>query len=247
MSMQLIIDVAARLMGDPACANTLFAEFDLQPDCVKLFISKGLSVGIVIGATIVKLPQIIGILRAGSARGVSLGSQLLEVVMYTGACLYNIHNGNSFGTWGEAFFQAIQALIICVLVMRFTGRTMAILALFAAYGGALALVFSGTVPQGTLTTALTALQGLSIPITVTSRALSIWQVVAEKATGELSVISSFLMLAGACARVFTTMTLVKDQLIMLSFAVGAFMNFCVLTLFFIYPKVNDKEKAAKKE
>ena len=47
-----IIDVAARLMGDPACANTLFAEFDLQPDCVKLFISKGLSVGIVIGATI---------------------------------------------------------------------------------------------------------------------------------------------------------------------------------------------------
>ena len=56
------------LMGNPACTLAITSLDFNQPDCFKLAISKGLSLGIVLGALVVKVPQIVSILRAQSVK-----------------------------------------------------------------------------------------------------------------------------------------------------------------------------------
>ena len=106
MSFQTLIDqVEARLLTPlvgAKCANRL-AQFDLHAkDCIKLFISKGLGIGIVTGSSILKVPQILKIVSAGSARGVSFVGYLLETLSFAISLAYNYRGGNPFSTYGES-------------------------------------------------------------------------------------------------------------------------------------------------
>ncbi len=50
--------------------------------CIALLVSKMLGYAILLGSLIVKLPQIVKIMGAKSAKGISLSSVLLELVVY---------------------------------------------------------------------------------------------------------------------------------------------------------------------
>lgn len=54
-------------------------QFKLTKHCVSLIISKGLSLGIILGGVLVKVPQIIKIIKNSSAEGISLASCYSEV------------------------------------------------------------------------------------------------------------------------------------------------------------------------
>ena len=60
----------------PVCYSTIVTKFDLSssPECTQLAVSKAIGVAIVGLSTVVKVPQIIKLLRSGSARGVSFTS-----------------------------------------------------------------------------------------------------------------------------------------------------------------------------
>ena len=49
-------------------------------ECLKLALSKVLGLGMVAGGAILKLPQILTVVRSGSARGLSLSSYVLDTV-----------------------------------------------------------------------------------------------------------------------------------------------------------------------
>lgn len=46
--------------------------------CLKLAVSKGLGLAMVAGGAILKLPQIVTVVKSGSARGLSLSSYVLD-------------------------------------------------------------------------------------------------------------------------------------------------------------------------
>ena len=88
------------------CAHRLRV---LDPDalpCLKLLISKCLGLGIILGGTILKVPQIVKIVRAGKADGVSFLSYLLETAAYAISLAYNYRSGNPFSTYGESEYNS---------------------------------------------------------------------------------------------------------------------------------------------
>ncbi|XP_059126963.1 mannose-P-dolichol utilization defect 1 protein isoform X3 [Peromyscus eremicus] len=79
------------------CYDQLFVQWDLlHVPCLKILLSKGLGLGIVAGSLLVKLPQILKILGAKSAEGLSLQSVMLELVALTGTVVYSIANNFPF-------------------------------------------------------------------------------------------------------------------------------------------------------
>jgi PQ loop repeat len=55
------------------CYNS-FLSFTIVESCVKSLISKTLSMGVLAGSLLFKLPQILNILKSASAEGISYGS-----------------------------------------------------------------------------------------------------------------------------------------------------------------------------
>src|ERR1700744_4411969 len=102
-------DFAVSLLGGP-CHSALLLDLDFasHPECVSLAISKGLGIGIITAASIVKVPQIIKLVKSGSSEGLSFTSYFLETASFVITLAYNIRNGFPFSTYGEISLIAIQ-------------------------------------------------------------------------------------------------------------------------------------------
>lgn len=137
---------AIALIG-PKCYNTLVYDFNITDvDCLKYALSKGLGFGIVLGGSIVKIPQvtplarpeltrqIMKIVRSHSARGLSLSayvrsllalwmllkSKILETASYAISLAYASRSHFPFSTYGENFFITIQNIIITLMILFYT-------------------------------------------------------------------------------------------------------------------------------
>ena len=122
-------------MLGPDCYKSLILDIDIQDTkCLKLAISKTLGIATVAGSSIVKLPQILKLLSSQSAAGISFLSYALETCSFLITLIYNARNGFPFSTYGETALIAVQNVVICLLVLRFTGQTV----LAAGFLGALA-------------------------------------------------------------------------------------------------------------
>ena len=84
-----------------------------------------------VGASIVKVPQIIKIISNKSTYGVSFSSVVLEEINSIAAFAYNIYRGNPFSIYGETLLIAYQMLLIEALFIIFDRerRTKALLLL----------------------------------------------------------------------------------------------------------------------
>lgn len=69
------------------------------------------------GGSIVKLPQIVKIVRGKSARGLSLASYLLDTGSLVITVAYNIRHEFPWSTYGENVFLLLQN-VSCVRTLR---------------------------------------------------------------------------------------------------------------------------------
>ncbi|XP_043540622.1 mannose-P-dolichol utilization defect 1 protein-like, partial [Chiloscyllium plagiosum] len=91
--------------------------------CLKLLLSKVLGLSIIAGSVMVKLPQILKIVRAQSTEGLNFNSILLEMLAITGTMVYGMRNYFPFSSWGEALFLMLQTLTIGFLILHYSGQT----------------------------------------------------------------------------------------------------------------------------
>jgi mannose-P-dolichol utilization defect protein 1 len=160
-----------------------------SPACSKLAISKGLGIGIVGVSAIVKVPQLIKLLRSGSARGVSFTSYALETAAYTITLAYNYRSGNPFSTYGEIAVLAVQNVMIAVLVLVLTSRRNMAAAFVVALSSAGYALFD---PALVSNEHLALCQAATIPLSLASKVPQIWTIVRERSTGQLSAFSVWL-------------------------------------------------------
>ncbi|KAK6533802.1 hypothetical protein TWF694_002731 [Orbilia ellipsospora] len=225
-----IRNLGISLIGDH-CYTSLIENIDVTDvACIKLGISKGLGIGIIAAASIVKVPQILKILNSQSAAGLSLLSTLLETDAYAISIAYNFRNGFPFSTFGETALIVVQNLVIAVLILHFTNRGAYAGALVAGFAAAAYALFS---PNVVSEKTMTLLQASTIPIGLASKVPQIYTIWKEGSTGQLSAFAVFNFLAGSLARVFTTLQEVDDPLILWSFLGGAILN-AVLAAQMIY-------------
>ena len=193
----------------------------LEPECLKLGISKGLGLGIVVAGSIVKLPQLIKLINAKSGTGLSATGYILETISYIVTLAYNVRLRFPFSTYGETAFIAIQNLIILTLIFHYAKKDVYAL---GAIGIAIASSYALFNPKLVSYNDLKVLQGLSIPLSLASKLPQIYTIYINSSTGQLSAFTIFNYLAGSLARVFTTVTEVNDRMIFWGFILAALLN-----------------------
>ncbi|KAG9274247.1 mannose-P-dolichol utilization defect 1 protein [Astyanax mexicanus] len=214
-------DVLVNYLMPEKCYDEFFLNFNfLHVECLKIIISKGLGIGIILGSVLVKLPQILKLIGAKSAEGLSFNSVLLELFAITGTMAYSIANNFPFSAWGEALFLMLQTVAIGFLIQHYSGSTVKGLGFLVMYFGLVAVILSPVTPMSVVT----AMQASNMPAIVIGRLIQAGTNYRNGHTGQLSAISVFLLFGGSLARIFTTVQETGDSLMALTYIISSSCN-----------------------
>jgi len=197
-------------------------------ECLKYSLSKGLGIGIVVGGSIMKVPQILLIVNGHSARGLSLTAYNLETLSYAITLVYSFRHEFPFSTYGENFFLTIQNILITLLIVYYTpsraltgkGDNKYQSLLFTLFSTLASVVGLYLMP----TNVLSLLQITTLPLSLFSKLPQIRQNLRSQSTGQLSAFAVISQIAGCLARLFTTATEVGDSLLSAGFALALILN-----------------------
>ncbi|KAH0835990.1 hypothetical protein AYO21_06846 [Fonsecaea monophora] len=218
-----INDLAINLLGE-SCHSALLLDLDFasHPECVSLAISKALGIVIITAASVVKVPQIIKLVKSQSSEGLSFTSYLLETTSFVISLAYNMRNGFPFSTYGETALIAIQDVVISVLILVYSKKSAQAGAFLAAFGSAVyALMVSDTLVSNAQMTSLQAGAGA---LSIASKLPQILTIYSQGGTGQLSAFAVFNYLFGSLSRIYTTIQEVDDKLILYGFIAGFALN-----------------------
>ncbi|XP_060791655.1 mannose-P-dolichol utilization defect 1b [Neoarius graeffei] len=214
-------DILVNYLMPEKCYDEFFLNFNfLHVDCLKMVISKGLGIGIILGSVLVKLPQILKLIGAKSAEGLSFKSVLLELLAITGTMAYSIAKSFPFSAWGEALFLMLQTVTIGFLIQHYKGSTVKGLGFLVIYFGLVAVLISPLTPMSVVTT----MQASNMPAIIVGRLIQAGTNYKNGHTGQLSAISVFLLFAGSLARIFTSVQETGDFLMALSYVISSCCN-----------------------
>eukprot|EP01026_Neomeris_dumetosa_P000165 TRINITY_DN10042_c0_g1_i5.p1 TRINITY_DN10042_c0_g1~~TRINITY_DN10042_c0_g1_i5.p1 ORF type:complete len:155 (+),score=11.77 TRINITY_DN10042_c0_g1_i5:76-540(+) len=101
------------------CIGSVVAGQLPPMDVLSLLISKGLGYAILVGASIVKIPQIVAIMSSGSAEGLSALSFELEIIGYSIGASYGYLKGLPINTYGEAIAIQLQNIYLLLMVYQY--------------------------------------------------------------------------------------------------------------------------------
>ncbi|KDQ51239.1 hypothetical protein JAAARDRAFT_81529 [Jaapia argillacea MUCL 33604] len=238
-----IKDLGVSIVGQK-CYTSLVENLNIEDvECLKYSLSKGLGLGIVVGGSIMKVPQLLLILSAKSARGLSLPAYVLETLSYAITLVYSQRNDFPFSTYGENLFLTIQNAIITLLIVFYQPSRRQTNKPAQVAGAAVAMVASGfalyLLPKDTLALCQVA----TLPLSLFSKLPQIIQNNRAQSTGQLSAFAVISQIAGCLARLFTTATEVGDIIVTAGFALALLLN-CVLgaQLWMYWGKVENEEK-----
>ncbi|KAM8881550.1 mannose-P-dolichol utilization defect 1b [Synchiropus picturatus] len=204
-----------------SCYDEFFLHFNLlDVPCLKILLSKGLGIGIILGSVMVKLPQILKLIGARSAEGLSFNSILLELLAITGTMAYSIAKQFPFSAWGEALFLMLQTVTIGFLIQHYSGKTTRGVMFVFVYMGLLVLLLSPVTPLSVVTT----MQASNMPAIIIGRLIQAATNFRNGHTGQLSAISVFLLFAGSLARIFTSLQETGDTLMALTYVISSSCN-----------------------
>ncbi|KAI8637660.1 hypothetical protein BD408DRAFT_47246 [Parasitella parasitica] len=239
----ILREPAVELIGEK-CYVSLIENLNIHDvDCIKYAVSKGLGLGIVLGGSIVKVPQILTILKRKSAEGLSLASFLLEALSYSITLSYNMRQGNPFSTYGEIMFIYIQNIIIASLIFYFGQQpTKMVAALIGLLSVFWALNNAALVPP----VVMSSLFAATIPLNLAAKVPQIYTNFKNKSTGQLSVFTVVNYFVGSSIRVFTTITEIDDPIMLFGGLLASSFNALLLLQVILYWNNNPAKKGHSK-
>lgn len=200
-----------------------------------------------LGGVVVKLPQIIAILRTRTVKGFSEVSLATEFLACLSLCAYNMLVGNPFKTWGEMSLIAIQCAVQIALFWTLSSEQ---LSMAPRVTGTLAVASTCVfLWMGLLPAAL--LPALGLMPTVLGAAARVPQIILnhrQKHTGNNSVITWGMSLAGNVIRVITTLAAVNDLISLVGHVSALVLNLTlVLQILAYWFRTNEVVWAQKKD
>jgi mannose-P-dolichol utilization defect protein 1 len=179
------------------------------------------------------------VLRAQSARGLSLTAYVLETFSYAISLAYSSRNGFPFSTYGENFFLTVQNVFITFLIILYnTSSPQPLTAAPNPTGRLITAVLTTLVVGFALfaapSSALAAAQLGTIPLSLFSKLPQIAQNHRARSTGQLSAFAVISQVAGCAARLFTTAQEVNDPLVAAGFALAFALNIVVGAQMYAY-------------
>jgi mannose-P-dolichol utilization defect protein 1 len=208
-------------------------------DCISITISKILGYGIILGALLVKIPQVFNIMKAKSADGLLLSMFYLEILMYMISGSYNKHLGSPFSTYGENFALLAQNIIIVFFAWKYSDHTSTSSKLLLSVGMTsmfLYLIWDNELPEYLWT----SLMNLQFVMIIMSRVPQIKQNFETKSTGHLSIITFVMNAVGNMARLFTLMKETTDSMSMTTAIISFVLNMTlVVQILMLWKSTNE--------
>ncbi|XP_070785960.1 mannose-P-dolichol utilization defect 1b [Enoplosus armatus] len=227
-----------------SCYDEFFLNMNfLDVPCLKIVLSKGLGIGIILGSVLVKLPQILKLMGAKSAEGLSFKSVLLELLAISGTMAYSIANKFPFSAWGEALFLMLQTVTIGFLIQHYGGRSSRGLLFLVVYFGLLVLLLSPVTPMSVVT----SMQASNMPAVIIGRLIQAAANFRNGHTGQLSAVSVFLLFLGSLARIFTSLQETGDSLMALTYVISSTCNGVIALQVLYYWNSSPERKKKKKK
>ncbi|KAL3159542.1 hypothetical protein ABBQ38_009958 [Trebouxia sp. C0009 RCD-2024] len=214
---------------------------------LRALVSKALGYGIVAGASLLKLPQILGVLRSGSAAGLNLASFELENIGYSIHTAYGFILGLPFSAYGEAVIILLQNTLLLSIIYHYARAPLwrgVLMIILTAYGGY--FVLSGSATEKMVMSAYE----LNNFIFILARVPQIWSNYKAKDTGQLSLITAGMSTAGAVARIFTSIQEGAGLSMVRGFCIGGFLNLIITLQILCYARntqAQTRKLANKKE
>ena len=207
--------------------------------CVGKLISKVLSLAIIAGAGILKVPQILTIVKNKSVEGIVASSFYLEALALTATVVYSTLKGYPLTTYGESVIITGQVLILVWLLWTYskpTATTGFRIQCMVSYGAIVAsMLYLPEEFQPVLLTVGTVL-------TVSSRVSQIIANFRSGSSGQVSLITWALNSAGGAARIFTTLQEVNDPFVLAGFVLGFITSATLVFQVVLYSYILKKKK-----
>jgi mannose-P-dolichol utilization defect protein 1 len=212
------------ITASAAIAAPVVVEYSL-----KTVIAKSLGYMIGIGAMALYSPIIIKLLKTKDSKGYSIQTWIFSIFGIGTQILYQYKKGFHISTYVELLITVVQSIGILGLISKFNGKAVEYVTGMTAAAALAAFLFTAKIPAQVLSamqiTSIFACNYALIPQILLSFKT-------KKATW--SWITSGLSLTGCLLRIFTTLTLTKDPLVLTGFTIGAINNFSLLVQIYLY-------------
>lgn len=196
----------------------------------KDLVARTLGYVMAIGAMVVYTPLLIKIFKQGNSYGFSTTTWVFNVIGLTLSIAYPMKMGFPFSTYMELVSAAVQSVAILGLLSSYNN----VLLEYSMGIGILATLFIAfcrikNLPQSYL-------NGIQIGACIAANYASIPQIFLTFRSGKAtwSWISASMSLAGCVIRIFTTMRLTRDKLIILGYLIGVVTNIILLLQIIIF-------------
>lgn len=203
--------------------------------CLRQQLARVLGYGVVAGAALVKLPQLLRILQNRSAAGISVATYLVESFGYAYNLAYHYRAGYPFSTYGDFVLLGVQNCLIMALIFYFNNQWFP-LGLLTLSSYITATVVASWSQRAVPLAVLERLCSLNLAIVIGSRLPQILANARRKHTGSLSLATCLGLFGGATARVFTTMQQVQNHTILVGYLASAFLNGILVAQILMYRK-----------
>ncbi|KAK4878975.1 hypothetical protein RN001_007121 [Aquatica leii] len=235
-----LIKRASLIVLTPECYTEYFTNFNFfNTACFKTTLSKCLGVVLILGAVLVKVPQILKIYNSKSGAGINISSVSLDLSAITIFMSYSFVKGFPFTAWGDSFFLAVQTLIIAILVLYYSGSSSNAISYLIMYLIVCFVMMSGITPVGFLWT----LQGFNIPILLTGKLSQAYTNYKNGTTGQLSAVTLIMLFGGSFARIFTSIQETGDSMVILTYIMSSSANFVLVYQLWYYWNTSVAKKA----
>jgi mannose-P-dolichol utilization defect protein 1 len=213
-----------------------------ETDVLATLMSRILGLAIVLMSCIIKLPQIITLLRSKSAQGLSLTGFETELVAYTLTFSYGLHFSLPFSGYGESILMSAQDLVLLALIYKYAKTPFSHVATVVSfYMGGLAVLLSGQLGDEIMQ----ALSAASFVTIMFARIPQIYANFKNGNTGQLSIFSYIITVFGGSVRIFTSYQDNAGVTMVVGYIISTSMNFIIaLQILFLGSGV---EKAATKK
>nr|ACO14848.1 Mannose-P-dolichol utilization defect 1 protein [Caligus clemensi] len=226
----------------PKCFEELFLLFHFSNmDCLSPFLFKILGIGIILGSTLVKVPQVLKVMGSGSSEGLSLFGTLLELLSLSACGAYSIASQFPFTSYGEIIFLSLQTALLALLIIKYSKGSLLALLFISLYGGGVFLALK--LPKEILWYG----QAANIPIAVSGKMLQVIANYRNGHTGRLSSLTVFLIALGSFARILTSIKETGDPAVILSYVASTSVNVLLALQVIYYWKARPIKNKRKKK
>ncbi|NWH87043.1 PQLC3 protein, partial [Aegithalos caudatus] len=178
---------------------------------------------------VIKLPQLVAVLRAGSAWGLSLSSLLLELAGYLVFLRYHIYYGYPLETYLEYPIIIAQDALLISCIMHFSGKARR--ALFYA------VIYWGSWYMLTLQKCIIDLaMNLCTFVSAASKLVQLQHLWQTKDSGQASALTWGMSVYTCAARIITTVMTTNDLAVLIRFIVMLILNIWVTATVLHYRK-----------